>query len=379
MKKSTKIIIVGAGPIGCYMGQLLKNIGYEPLLLEEHSEVGKPVQCAGIVGQDVFNKMHLPVSRTSILNIIDGANISFNGTSFSLSRPKVAYIIDRCKFDKNLSMNLNIEFNARVQEISKIAEGYVIKIPKCQHFADIVIGCDGANSRVRKSLNFNSNMRLYRGYQYRIKAHPKAQNRVEVKYLKPFSLFSWVIPEGNGTIRVGTISNNPFRDLNAFIENNGYSGEILEKNAGTIPIGTCDLVKEKAALVGDAACQIKPITSGGIYYGMKSAEMLAEAIKEGNIENYTKKWAEEFEQEIKFCILARYIMENINNGIHSRIFNYVKENSATIEKMGDFENHSTIIWSLIANPRTYSTIASVFLGFLKKPKFLVKSIFRPLR
>jgi len=33
-----KIIIVGAGPVGCYTAQLLKQKGYETVLLEEHSQ-----------------------------------------------------------------------------------------------------------------------------------------------------------------------------------------------------------------------------------------------------------------------------------------------------------------------------------------------------
>ena len=84
MKKPGKIVIVGAGPVGCYLGQLLKHSGFEPLLLEEHSEVGKPVSCAGIVGANVFSDMKLPVSKKSILNTIDGAKMNFQGSAFEV-------------------------------------------------------------------------------------------------------------------------------------------------------------------------------------------------------------------------------------------------------------------------------------------------------
>ena len=159
----------------------------------------------------------------------------------------------------------------------------------------------------------------------------------------------------------------------------GIKGEVIEKNAGAIPIGTCQLVKGQAALVGDAACQVKPITSGGICYGLKSAEFLADAIKEGDLSLYEKKWTEEFSQEIKICLLVRYVMENMGDDVLKRIFAYLKENSKLVEKVGDFENHSSIIWSLVLNPRTYPTIGAMLMGMLKNPKFILRSLFRSSR
>ena len=205
---------------------------------------------------------------------------------------------------------------------------------------------------------------------------PPAQDKVMVNYVKPFSFFNWIIPEGNGVVRIGTISNNPYQELARFMEKNELKGEVVEKNAGAIPIGTCELVKGNAALVGDAACQVKPITSGGIYYGMKSAEILCDAVREGNLSQYSVKWTEEFAQEIKICLLLRYIMENMGEDVLGKMFGYVRENASLIEKIGDFENHSSVVWSLISNPRTYPTIGSLLLGMVKNPKFILRSLLR---
>lgn len=376
LKKSPKIVIVGAGPVGCYLGQMLKHYGFNPLLLEEHAEVGRPVSCAGIVGKGVFSETIIPISKKSILNTIDGAKVTFNGSAFLLKRPSVAYIIDRAEFDRNLSRGLQIEFNTRAEDIKKEGDGYRVKTNNGEYYADILIGADGPNSRVRKILQFPHNIKLYKGYQYRVKMEVPDNDRVEVRYIKPFSLFSWIIPEGNGIIRVGTISDKPFQELEDYMRQRGIHGEIIEKNAGPIPIGTCDLVKDNAALLGDAACQIKPITSGGIFYGIKSAEILAHAIKEGDLALYDKKWNEEFGQEIKFCLLVRYIMENIDPEVLKRVFDYVKDNASLIEKVGDFENHSSVLWSLVANPRTYPTIGSIIMGVMKNPKILMRLITR---
>ena len=43
------ITIVGAGPAGSYLAYLLAKQGEKVIVLEEHSAVGSPVQCTGIV------------------------------------------------------------------------------------------------------------------------------------------------------------------------------------------------------------------------------------------------------------------------------------------------------------------------------------------
>ena len=379
MQKHTKIVIVGAGPIGCYTAHLLKQQGFDPLLLEEHAEIGKPIQCAGIVGSAVFKDLRLAVSKKSILNVINGANIHFNGASFNLKRAKVAYVIDREVFDKELAKDLKIEFNTFLKEIHKIKDGYLLSTSNGEYHADIVIGADGPNSKVRESLGFSAEVKAYRGYQYRLKMAPKDPDMVEVHYIKPFTLFTWVIPEGNGTVRVGTISENPYQELNKFFEKLGIQSDIIEKNSGLVPIGLCQLVKGNAALVGDAGCQIKSITAGGLYYGMKAAEFLADAIKEGNIFRYEQQWKEEFGQEIRICLLARNIMENMEDKVLDNIFSFVKENSPLIEKIADYENHSSVLLGLISNPRTYKALGGVLMDAVRNPRFILGSLIRAIR
>jgi len=376
--KDSKIIIVGAGPIGCYTAQLLKHHGFDPLVIEEHAEVGRPVQCAGIVGKGIFEEMVLPISRDSIVNTINGGRVSFNGDSFELRRKNVAYIIDREVFDKKLAQGLRIDFSTKFLSLEKNKnKGYMVKTGNGEYYADLVIGADGPSSKVRSGWKFDSEMKLYRGYQYRIKVNPKDKDTVEVYYLKPFSFFVWLIPEGNGICRVGIISDHPYKDLNRFLEIRGIdNAEIIEKNAGLIPIGTCQMAKENVALVGDAACQLKPITSGGIYYGMKSAEILAEAVKNNDLSSYETRWKDKFEQEVRFCLTVRSITENMDKNTLKKVFQYLKENVPIIEKIGDFENHSSVVWSLMSNPLTYSTIGAVMWNFIKSPQAFLRLLSR---
>ena len=43
------VVIVGAGPVGGRAATLLSQDGLRVLMVEEHEEVGRPFQCAGLV------------------------------------------------------------------------------------------------------------------------------------------------------------------------------------------------------------------------------------------------------------------------------------------------------------------------------------------
>jgi hypothetical protein len=48
-------IVAGCGPCGAVVGRDLARKGFRVLILEEHHEVGRPVQCAGLVTRRVLD------------------------------------------------------------------------------------------------------------------------------------------------------------------------------------------------------------------------------------------------------------------------------------------------------------------------------------
>ena len=66
------VVIVGAGPVGGHTANLLAKLGHSVLLLEEHNEIGRPFQCAGLVTPNAMKQVGL---YDTILEEIDGALI----------------------------------------------------------------------------------------------------------------------------------------------------------------------------------------------------------------------------------------------------------------------------------------------------------------
>ena len=53
------VVIVGAGPVGGHTANLLVKKGHRVLLLEEHNEIGRPFQCAGLVTPNAMKQVGL--------------------------------------------------------------------------------------------------------------------------------------------------------------------------------------------------------------------------------------------------------------------------------------------------------------------------------
>jgi len=358
-----KILIIGAGPIGCYAARLLMERDFEVEIIEEHSEIGRPVHCAGLVSKEVLSEMKFRLNDDFIVNHIDGAEFFFNGESFKIERKGVALLIDREKFDRTLGESVNVHFNTRFMGIEKENGGYLVETDKGELYADIVIGADGANSSVRKAVGFKEEIEYLRGVQFRIAHKDECINLVQV-YLRP-PFFAWVIPEDENTVRAGIISRDPYRDLIAFLKEKSISGDIIEKFAGIVPLGWSQSQKENLFLVGDAACQEKPITHGGVYYGMRCAEILVDCLVENRPQDYEKTWKERFEREINSGIKIRRFYEKLSPNDIEEIFKVLKNNVDLIEEFGDFENHSKVLSLILKNPRLQVILGKVLINIFK--------------
>ena len=92
------ICIVGGSIAGNYLSYLLSKTNLKILVIEEHKEIGLPLQCAGIISQKLNNLTILP--NELILNRVKVAKIvSPNERSIKLSGNEVPYVIDRTGLD----------------------------------------------------------------------------------------------------------------------------------------------------------------------------------------------------------------------------------------------------------------------------------------
>ena len=294
MKQSEwDVIIVGAGPTGGRTATHLASLGHSVLMLEEHSEIGRPFQCAGLVTPKALDEVGL---YDSVLEEIDGAlihgpggNLVPVGTDGKLR----TYVVCRKKFDQGvvqqaMEAGASLWLNSQPRSAETTPEGVTIDIEsngdeltlKCK----LLIGCDGAHSWTRRYFKMGRPKEMMIGFQAEVLGYKGTDRWLEMysgSEIAP-GLFAWVIPSGFGSHRIG-IWSTPER-LNGRSVEQCYDDlrvhplwkdrfqdiKEIARFCGPIPSGMVKKpVGNRIMLLGDAAGMAKPTTGGGIGPGFK--------------------------------------------------------------------------------------------------------------
>src|SRR3977135_3400066 len=98
------VLVVGGGPAGLYAAERLARRGVSTLVCEEHSVIGDPVHCTGVLATESFDMLGLP--REATLNSLTTARfVSPSGITISYPTPSpLASVIDRGAFDRALAV-----------------------------------------------------------------------------------------------------------------------------------------------------------------------------------------------------------------------------------------------------------------------------------
>ncbi|MBW2981209.1 NAD(P)/FAD-dependent oxidoreductase [Candidatus Woesearchaeota archaeon] len=310
------INIIGAGPVGCYAAYLLSKAGENVRVFEEHSAIGSPVQCTGLVTSQISELVTL--KKDVVVNKIKKARIHSGKNSFEARISDT--VIDRKKFDQSLAKkalksgcefffnyrflginNRNLVFkNLKNKKIRKIA------IDK----TDSLIGADGPNSVVRDYVGKMNRINHLMGIQARAKLKDEG-NIFEVWLDKAPDFFGWAVPENEGIVRIGLAARkNPNSHFQKFLESRKIrKKDIIELQGGLIPIYDPELKVQKSNiyLVGDAAGHVKATTGGGIVPGLIGAECLVDSIL------HNKDYQRLLNKRINLKLLAHLKLRNILN------------------------------------------------------------------
>ncbi|MHB8360287.1 MAG: geranylgeranyl reductase family protein [Thermoplasmataceae archaeon] len=365
------VLVIGAGPSGSYASYELSRKGFSVIQLEEHPEVGKPVECTGLVSRRVLEF----VRTKSIINRVHGAHVYFpNDGRISISKAEETVVLERDEFDRDVSgmatgAGTELRVNSKVIEVKRNTEGITAKIRETGNIREIkarvVIGADGANSIVRKDLFGKRIQRVVSAYQVESAESMEDQDNVNVYLGKAVTrgYFAWATPAGDtsriGTACLGGSSKNYFHELNRRFRNN----KILSITGGPIPISTLKKTYgERVILVGDAAGIVKPLSGGGIFTGIlsgsKAAETMIRALEEDdlsekNLKGYQNLWKSEIGMELRIDLLIQKMFARITDSSFNSLYEIIsrENNKRVINRIGDIDFPSKVVASLIVrNP-----------------------------
>tara|TARA_A100001037_G_scaffold304540_1_gene341653 strand:- start:7870 stop:8958 length:1089 start_codon:yes stop_codon:yes gene_type:complete len=307
-------VIAGGGPAGSHFAHKSAELGNKIIILEG-GEIGTPLSCSGHVSLDLWRYIPHKNKSRLIQNEIYGARFHVRGegrkTHTFYKKEPISNVIDRVELDRCLS-KMAIESGAEIKErhtvigVEELEEKVIVKVrsPEGKQEIDtkVVVGCDGPNSRVRRSLGLEEPKELLHGI-LGFDFTEDFGNFVDV-YLNVPGFFSWRIPRGAAGVEYG-IAGSPDTDIIGRFEKltDSMGTHIQKRCSGMIPIGPpASVSTNRGFLIGDAASQTKPFTGGGIIYGLMASNCAAKVVNSNEINTikmYESRWRKEIGREIE--------------------------------------------------------------------------------
>jgi geranylgeranyl reductase family protein len=364
-------VIVGAGPAGLTLASELGR-KHRVLVIEEHQKIGRPMQCAGLVSPRVMEITKLTDCVCAKFNGAVLLSPSFKPFHFFSTVIK-AYAIDREKFDEKLGYKCikraDVFLNTKFIDAKRKGNEVVVRLQEGKAEKElttrVLVGADGVVSKVRKIFGFQEPEEYISTYGAEVKN--LALDTIEIYTGQRFApgFFGWAIPCGDVVrLGVGSASGHAkmhFEELVSAIERRkGVKLTRTKTITGAIPLGLLSkYARDNVVLVGDAGCQVKPVSGGGIYLGISGAiicaDVLNKALESNNLSEkvlneYSVRFLKLFKKEIKFGMHARTLLRHISDGT---IEQGIEELSACasareiIGKYGDIDYPSLLLKPLL--------------------------------
>lgn len=330
-----RVAVVGSGPAGSSAAETLAKAGIETFLFERKLDNAKP--CGGAIPLCMVSEFDLPPHiidrRVRQMKMISPSNIEVD---IKLDNPEEYIgmcrreVLDGFLRDRAAKLGATV-INGTVHKLDLPAS---TSQPYTIHYADhsngsltgtvktlkvdMVIGADGANSRIAKEIDagdynyaiaFQERIRLPEDKMvfYEELAEMYVGNDVSPDF------YAWVFPKydhvavGTGTMKVNKAK---IKDLQAGIRARAArkleGGKIIKVEAHPIPEHPRPRrVVGRVALVGDAAGYVTKSSGEGIYFAAKSGRMCAETIvefssggsripTEDELKVYLKRWDKKY-------------------------------------------------------------------------------------
>ncbi|MGV9173126.1 MAG: geranylgeranyl reductase family protein [Promethearchaeia archaeon] len=385
------VCIIGASIAGNYLSYLLANTDLNVAVIEEHTEIGRPLQCAGIISQKLAKLIELP--SEIVLNRVQTARIvSPSGKFIDLSGEERPFIVDRIALDQlfynkakkseNITFFLGEKFRNFHYRTRNGIKRVVLETTKRKLSTSLLIGCDGPFSSVGNQLGIkNRNI-----YATQMRMHVKFAEDKALMYFDPRwkELFGWVVPEDNGICRVGLASaENPAQDYKFFLKAlNLRSNKKIDAQGGAIPYGLMnECAFDHVILLGDSAGQVKATTGGGIVMLLTAAKIARNCIINAfQKHDFSKKFLKNHYQqlckttigrELKMHFLIRLIFEHFDVGDYDTFFQIIKTTKIEdiISLYGDMDFPRQLVIKLLGN---IHVIRFLIRFWRKNPLFLFK-------
>ena len=353
------IAIIGGGPAGAFAGESLAGAGFAVTLVDEKLAWEKP--CGGGLTAKALEQYPFLASGEAPKRLVNRAVLVASSGAracLRLRRPMAIYsrqVLNGLLLDRARRAGATI-VQDRVVEAERRGDRWRLRGKHSEYTADFCVAASGARNPLRQMGTELGREDSYVALGYYVPGRP--QDHIEIRFRSDLEGYIWVFPR-TAHLSVGICGRIDSRGtpwLRRVVE------DYMAANGIPLDGATfyCHLLPALAAAsfdhnrvegegwaaVGDAAGLVDPITGEGLYYALRSADLLAGCVREGRAAEYGQRVRAELVEDLQ---LGARITRRFYHGrflfdaVTTRMVQFCRRSAAFEDLMQD----------LIAGSQTY--------------------------
>jgi flavin-dependent dehydrogenase len=345
-----EIAIIGGGPSGAMCGEQLARAGHNVKLLDEHLAWEKP--CGGGLTHKAIQCFPFLLDNSypkKLVHSVELISSQDHRATLEMPHPIVIYsrkvlnglLLERaqaagCKVQRSRVMSVDTE---------KTKPRYCVEGE--WHEADFLVLAAGARNQLVPETRALARDELEMTQGYFV---PQNADSITIKFLPQFEGYIWSFPR-NDHLSVGicgSMSSHTSADLRGhlqtFVEKQNIATEGAKFYSHVLPSPQERTLSERAvvgknwALVGDAAAWVDPLTGEGLFYAIRSGELLGRSLAQGCPEKYPAWIKAAFSSELEFAarIVRRFYRGSfLGSAVTTRMVQFIRRSPVFRQLMGD--------------------------------------------
>ena len=313
-----EIAIVGGGPAGALCGERLASAGFDVTIYDERLAWEKP--CGGGLTHKAIAAYPFLLDAPQPKKIVRTAElISSRGhrARFEMSHPIVIYarkVLNGLLLDRAENAGCRI-VRSRVTNVETSDKKVRLVSGGEQILSDFVVLAAGARNQLLPETTRlgASDLEITLGFFV-----PTQEDMIKVKFLKQFEGYLWSFPRADHlSVGIcGKMAQNSSAQLRQHLDDFVAEEKICLDGATfyshVLPSPQAHTIRDRRvagrnwAMAGDAAACVDPVTGEGLFYALKSGDLLAQALVEDQPESYPERLRSAFSADLELAAgLAR--------------------------------------------------------------------------
>lgn len=356
-----EIAIVGGGPSGALCGEQLGRAGHKVTIFDEHLAWEKP--CGGGLTHKAIECFPFLLDNPypkKLVSSIELISSNEQHATMEMTHPIVIYsrtVLNGMLLDRAKDAGCKVE-RSHVIKVDTNSEQPRYCVEGEWHKADFLVLAAGARNQLVPETRplQRDELEITQGYFV-----PQTADEITIKFLPHFEGYIWSFPRCDhlsvgicGSMSAHT-STELRSHLHTFVAKHDIPTENAKFYSHILPSPQEKTLSERAvlgknwALIGDAAAWVDPLTGEGLFYAMRSGELLGKSLAEGCPEKYPAWVKSSFSAELEFAarIVRRFYRGSfLGTAVTTRMVQLMRKSPVFRQLMGDIFSGSQDYTSL---------------------------------